>query len=131
MYQINGSRAAHNLAFRSNFCQLLHDHRSLLYKMDFGFRHPVRLSFSFSSSPLFFFFCGWRRIFIRGMKLNGIRIEGRELSRVSRDFDSLMDRLVCTGLATVYWILITILFSCQTLWNFDDSFTDLFHYFYN
>lgn len=58
------------------------------------------------------------------MKLNGIRIEGRELSRVSRDFDSLMDRLVCTGLATVYWILITILFSCQTLWNFDDSFTD-------
>lgn len=47
------------------------------------------------------------------MKLNGIRIEDRELSRVSRDFDSLMDRLVCTGLATVYWILITTLFSCD------------------
>lgn len=47
------------------------------------------------------------------MKLNEIRIEGRELSRVSRDFDSLIDRLVCTGLATVYWILITTLFSCD------------------
>lgn len=122
MYQINGSRAAHNLAFRSNFCQLLHDHRSLLYKMVWIplSRETIVFFFFFSS----FFFCGWRRIFIRGMKLNGIRIEGRELSRVSRDFDSLMDRLVCTGLATVYWILITILFSCQTLWNFDDSFTD-------
>lgn len=120
-----------------NFCQLyrgfLHMTRTIIVqyciKVDFGLVISSRLSFF---SFFFFFFCGWRRIFIRGLKLNGIRIKGRELSRVSRDFDSLMDRSVCTGLATVYWILITIFFSClryvETLFR---RLSYRFIYFYN
>lgn len=116
MYQTSGARAAHNFAFRSNFCQLyrfLHVTRIAQYCIKVVWIPSSLETIVFFFFFSFFFFCGWRRIFIRGMKLNEIRIEGRELSRVSRDFDSLIDRLVCTGLATVYWILITTLFSCD------------------